>query len=308
MTEDWPNIALRLADYADLMILFGVALFATYALGPRDQTTWIGRRYLAVASSAAAIGVVLSVLGLVAMAMQMTGSTDSSAITSHVLQMIVTRTGAGIAWAVRMIALIACLVAVPVLGDRPAARVLVLAVGGAVSLASLAWTGHGAMDDGVRGYLHLLSDVLHLIAAGAWVGALVAFVILSVGPEHPGFSAVETLNRTASGFARIGTAIVGTLVVTGAINYVLIVGPTVNGLVSTQYGRLLGTKLVLFVGMLGLASANRYVLSPRLEAALSAGEHGQAARMMRGSLWTEASLSLFVLALVAWLGILAPDA
>lgn len=163
------------------------------------------------------------------------------------------------------------------------------------------------MDNGPSGYVHLISDVLHLIAAGAWIGALVAFVLLSIGPEHPGASAVETLNRTASGFARIGSTIVGTLIVTGAINYVLILGPTLHGLVSTRYGRLLGTKLVLFVGMLALAAANRYVLSPRLEAAIAVGEHGQAARMMRRSLWTEASLALFVLGLVAWLGTLDPD-
>ena len=308
MAGDWPNIALRFADYAVLMILFGVPLFATYALGPRDHTSWIGRRYAALGSVAAAIGIVLSLYGLVAMAMQMTGSDDYSTVTSHVLAMILTHTGAGIAWAVRMVALAACLAAAVGLRRRPAARLAILACCGAVSLASLAWTGHGAMDDGARGYVHLISDVLHLIAAGAWVGALFAFVLLSIGPEHPDASAVETLNRTASGFARIGTAIVGTLVVTGAINYVLILGPTLHGLVSTEYGRLLGAKLALFVGMLGLAAANRYVLSPRLEAALSAGEYGHATRMMRRSLWTEASLALLVLALVAWLGILTPDA
>jgi putative copper export protein len=35
---------------------------------------------------------------------------------------------------------------------------------------------------------------------------------------------------------------------------------------------------------------------------------GRAARMLRRSLWTEAGLAFIVLALVAWLGLLAPDA
>ena len=305
---EWPDTALRFADYLALMVLFGVPLFATYALGSGETTSRVGARCAAVAAVAAGAAAVLSLLGLAAMAMQMTGESDPAAITSHVLEMIVTRTGAGIAWVVRTIALAMCLVAVPVLRRRPAARLVVLACGGAVALASLAWTGHGAMDEGGRGYLHLLSDVLHLVAAGAWVGALVAFVMLSVGPGRADGRSVETLNRTASGFAGIGTTIVITLVVTGAINYILIVGPTLRGLVATVYGRLLGAKLVLFAGMLVLAAANRYVLSPRLEASLRVANFGRAARMLRRSLWTEAGLALIVLGVVAWLGLLAPDA
>lgn len=306
--DDWTDIALRCADYLALMVLFGVPLFATYALGGAERTSRVGARCAALAAAAAGTAAVLSLFGLAAMAMKMTGESDPSAITSHVLQMIVTRTGAGIAWVVRMIALAMCLVAVPVLRRRPAARLVALACGGAVALASLAWTGHGAMDEGGRGYLHLLSDVLHLVAAGAWVGALVAFVVLSIEPERADGRSVEALNRTASGFAGIGTAIVATLVVTGTINYVLIVGPTLRGLVTTAYGGLLGAKLVLFAGMLALAAANRYVLSPRLEAALGVANFGRAARMLRRSLWTEAGLALLVIGLVAWLGLLAPDA
>ncbi|STT05565.1 copper resistant protein PcoD [Klebsiella pneumoniae] len=34
------------------------------------------------------------------------------------------------------------------------------------------------MHDGLHYYLHLLSDLTHLGAAGAWTGALVAFAIL----------------------------------------------------------------------------------------------------------------------------------
>ena len=305
---EWPDIALRFADYLALMVLFGVPLFATYALGSGEERSQVGARCAALAAVAAGAAAVLSLFGLAAMAMQMTGESDPSAITSHVLEMIVTRTGAGIAWVVRMIALAMCLVAMPALRSRPATRLPALTCGGAVALASLAWTGHGAMDEGGRGYLHLLSDVLHLLAAGAWVGALVAFVMLSFERERADGRSVETLNRTASGFAEIGTTIVATLVVTGAINYVLIVGPTIDALVTTVYGRLLGAKLVLFGGMLGLAAANRYALSPRLEAALRVANFGRAARMLRRSLWTEAGLALLVLGLVAWLGLLAPDA
>src|SRR3546814_11541676 len=40
----------------------------------------------------------------------------------------------------------------------PTASLLVVTVSGAVALGTLAWTGHGAMDEGDRRYWHLLRD------------------------------------------------------------------------------------------------------------------------------------------------------
>src|SRR4051795_13262651 len=47
-------------------------------------------------------------------------------------------------------------------------------------VASLAWAGHAAAnaDSDAKGLFHLISDVLHLVAAAAWVGALVPFALL----------------------------------------------------------------------------------------------------------------------------------
>ncbi|MEE3528749.1 CopD family protein, partial [Pseudomonas aeruginosa] len=73
---------------------------------------------------------------------------------------------------------------------------------------------------------------------------------------------VAVLSRTSNGFARIGTAIVAALVVSGILNYLLIAGPSFGPLISTLYGRLLMVKLLLFAGMLALVAANRYRLSP----------------------------------------------
>jgi len=117
---------------------------------------------------------------------------------------------------------------------------------------------------------------------------------------------VAVLSRTSNGFARIGTAIVAALVVSGILNYLLIAGPSFDPLISTLYGRLLMVKLLLFAGMLALAAANRYRLSPSLEAALKAGNRAQAVIKLRQSLFTEATLAVLVLASVAWLGILSP--
>jgi putative copper resistance protein D len=89
-------------------------------------------------------------------------------------------------------------------------------------------------------------------------------------------------------------------------NYWLIVGPTLDGLFSSLYGRLLLLKLALFGAMLGLAAANRYRLSPQLETALDVGDHSDAVIALRRSLCMEAGLAVVILAAVAWLGVLSP--
>jgi len=104
----------------------------------------------------------------------------------------------------------------------------------------------------------------------------------------------------------MGTVIVGSLLITGALNYWLIVGPTVTGLFSTPYGQLLIAKLVLFGMMLALAAANRYRLSPILERAHVFGEHQEAVEALRRSLFFETACACLILALVAWLGTLGP--
>ncbi|MEH6299152.1 copper resistance protein CopD, partial [Salmonella enterica subsp. enterica serovar Typhimurium] len=86
------------------------------------------------------------------------------------------------------------------------------------------------MDDGARGYLHLVFDIAHVLAAGAWVGAWAAFVLLASTRQGASSEAVEILSHTSNGFARLGTLIVATLLATGTFNYLLIVGPTINGL------------------------------------------------------------------------------
>nr|QQZ51066.1 hypothetical protein JKL49_07825 [Phenylobacterium glaciei] len=55
---------------------------------------------------------------------------------------------------------------------------------GAVISASFAWMGHGAATEGALGLLHLSADILHTLAAGAWIGALVAFFLL-LRPRAP---------------------------------------------------------------------------------------------------------------------------
>ncbi|AXV98166.1 copper resistance protein CopD (plasmid) [Ralstonia solanacearum] len=306
MADDGLNVALRFALYLDLMLVFGVALFGLRALRPEERASAIARRYVRVVAVSVAVGIVLSLWSAVVMAKAMTGAAEYAELTGHVFGMILGATAFGLAWAVRMAALVACLPAALALRRCPTARFAVLAALGATALATLTWAGHGAMDQGARGVLHAATDIAHLLAAGAWVGALVAFVLLASAGQMRAPGAAAGLSGVSSGFAGLGTLIVATLAVTGAANYLLIVGPPVEGLFTTVYGGLLLAKLAVFALMLGLAAANRFRLSPRLAAAVRSGDPAGAVSALRASLIAEACLGGLILGLVAWLGVLSP--
>jgi len=312
MPEDWLSVALHFALHLDLMVLFGVPLFSLYALGPASRSSALSRLYDGAAGASVVAGLVLSMWDIVAMAESMTGATGYTQLTAHIFSMVLTGTAVGSAWMVRVAVLAACLVIVMAWRQHPTRLRIGLALLGAIALATLAWAGHGAMDDGLRGTLHLAADIAHLLAAGMWVGALVAFVLLSSARQVSSAETVRTLSRAASGFAPIGTCIVGMLIATGVINYLFVVGLTIDTLFTTPYGWLLLGKLTLFALMLGLAAGNRYRLSPRLAAAVSAGDAGDAGdyagavKALRNSLRAEACAATLILALVAWLGTLSP--
>ena len=94
----------------------------------------------------------------------------------------------------------------------------IVALCSAVALATLAWTGHGAMDEAVMGWVHLIVDILHLIASGAWVGALLGLLLLVSRPAARVDAAhLGLTHRALHGFGAIGTVVVGTILVTGLV-------------------------------------------------------------------------------------------
>ncbi|SCK20457.1 putative copper resistance protein D [Variovorax sp. HW608] len=307
MGDDWQAIAVRFGLYLDLMLLFGVPLFGLYAFRRHERALFARRPLGGLLAATGIFGVALSVLGMAVMAKSMSGAEDYASVERHVYEMVVMQTDVGISWLVRMGALALAICAAVFLGRWPTFRLSAIAVPGAVALASLAWTGHGAMDDGAKGLLHLSADILHLLAGAAWVGALVMFVLLSVRASFAAADRAELLSRMLGAFANIGTVIVVTLVITGASNYWLISEGALRALVSTDYGVLMLVKLSLFVLMLGLAAAHRYLLSPRLVGALRHGSASEALAALRRSLAVEFTAATGILMLVAWLGTLSPS-
>lgn len=286
---DLINIVLRFALYVDLLLVFGLALFALYSADALLRCRPLLR-------GMALIGALLSVAGLVLMTRAMSGETALAALWPH-LQMMLLETDVGLAWAVRMIALIVVLIS-------PGAWLA--SVAGAIALASLAWSGHGAMDEGTLRFWHFLSDILHLLAAGAWLGAMLALVLMARGPLDA--ARIRSLAFAVRRFEWIGAVIVLTLSITGVVNYLFIVGPRLGEVLLGTYGVLLAIKVLLFAGMLVLAALNRFHLGPALAQALRNGHSVIAANALRRSVVVELAIALLIVALVAWLGTLSPEA
>lgn len=280
------NILLRLALYVDLLLLFGLALFGLYSV---DAVL----RFRPMLRGMALIGALLSVAGLVLMTRAMSGETEFAALWPH-LQMMVLETDVGLAWTLRMIALIAVVI-------WPGLWLASMA--GALALASLAWSGHGAMDNA----WHLLSDILHLLAAGAWLGAMLALILMARLDALCSEARIRSLADSVKRFEGLGAAIVLILSVTGVANYLFIVGPTLGEILLGSYGILLSIKVALFGGMLVLAALNRFHLGPLLEQSLRAGQHLVAANALRRSVALELVIALLIVGLVAWLGTLSPE-
>ena len=303
---DWASIALRFGLYMDVMLLFGVALFGLYSLKGRERVSDAVLPFRSMLVGTSALGVLVSVVSMVMMASIMSGESNFDELRPHI-EMMVFETDVGIAWIVRIIALVAGGLAVIPNQRAPGCSLVVASIAGGIALASLAWNGHGAMDEGGRRFFHFATDILHLLAAGAWFGALVAFTLMAKLDRLQTEERIRLLARAVTRFESVGALIVVVITVTGVVNYLFIVGPKLDDVVLTAYGTLLIIKVVLFTGMLMLAALNRFRLGPLLERSLRTGEYRMAANALRRSVLVELSTAILIVGLVAWLGTLSPE-
>ena len=297
-------IAVRFTLYGVLGSLFGLSAFALYGmLGGERGGALALRPWLALLAVA---GLALSAVQLALLAASMM-ETASWPVDHEAVGMLLSGSATGTAWKARMAALLVAGLAAMVSSSR-AAWLGVIAVVAGVALSTLAWTGHGAASEGAPGWAHLAANVLHLLASGAWVGALLGLVLLVTRPAARVDAAHLTLTQRAlHGFGLVGTVVVGAIVVSGLVNSWMLVGAgNVPDLGTTLYGQLLIAKLVLFAAMLGFASLNRFRLTPAIERSIAAADNARALGALRLSLAIETTCAVVILGLVGWLGMLEP--
>jgi putative copper resistance protein D len=245
-------------------------------------------------------GLVMAVISgavwLMLQAASMSGLPLDEALTTNVLSTVVTETQFGKVTAFRA-CIAVCLVIFLVCDRAEIARWFALAASIAFA-AALASTGHAASTFGMVGYLHLAADALHVLAATAWIGSLLPLILFLATVHHSGS---PSLARDVVGrFSMMGIICVATLMLTGLINTLILVG-SARGLIATEYGQLLLIKLAVFAFMLALAVVNRLWLTPRL----GKPGNGTRATLTRNST-IELVLGLVIFAIVGLLGTLHP--
>ncbi|ATQ43852.1 copper homeostasis membrane protein CopD [Caulobacter mirabilis] len=297
MSPEAAVIPLRLLQYLGGAVLLGLPLFMLFSgASARWAVRWI--------AVSAGLTLASGAFALIAQTALMAGSW-SAGLTGEALGFVAGGTGLGRAGVVRMAAA-ALALAVLALAPR---RWGVLAGLGGVVCAGFAWMGHGAATEGPGGGVHLASDILHSLAAAVWIGALVGFLglLYTTRPDNDD-ARLAMLHRALERFSGVGTAAVAVIVGTGLVNGLFLVGlDRLPGLWTTPYGGLLLAKLALFAAMLALAAKNRFTLTPALGAALEGGvSPAPVLDRLKSSLWLETGAAVAVLALVAWLGTLAP--
>jgi putative copper resistance protein D len=299
-------IVSRLLQFAAVIVVFGCGAFRLYGLAFDTTTTsanalvafdaWFWRVTIVGALVALLSGLSL----LLAVTANMAGSA-TAALDPATISTVLFDTSFGRVWCWRLLFAFlligACLAP---LARRRMPAILVLSL---LLLVSLGWVGHAVEGQGVTSLVHQFNQMVHLLAAGLWLGGLVPLTWLLARARSPSGAAwISVARDVVPRFSQMGYAAVALLAATGAINTLLLVG-SVEALAGTPYGRLLSLKILLFSVMVVLALINRFRLLPRLRREPpSSAPIGALAR----SVLFEQALGFAVLAVVSVLGTWPP--
>ena len=289
-------VVVRWAWFASLLGMIGVVAFR-YGVLPRMGRDPAHLQVAARAEAAAwfvALGAAALSTGSLFMRLWLQASAlGGDAWSGERLDLLLTRTGWGLAWVLQAIATLAFVLGLFV-ARAPHGRGAgwMGAAAAAVLLSAVpALSGHAASVERLSG-VAIASDTLHVLGAGVWMGTLLAVLAvgipaaLTAGPGAGG--AVLAMVRAFSPMALAAGAVVG---LTGVVNTVFQLG-ALPDLWTTGYGRALLIKLVLLGGVGALGLYNWRVVLPRL-----GSEAG--ARHLRRSARAELGLGIVVLLVTA---------
>ena len=177
-----------------------------------------------------------------------------------------------------------------------------------IELVSLAWAGHAAASSGPFGIVHLLGDALHLFTSAFWPGALVplaAFLFLLLKSSQ--VEAIGLVPPVVRRFSASSLIAVAGMALTGLLNSIFMVG-SFRALLTSAYGQILVSKLILFFAMVGFGAWNLFLLKPRIAVELptvNLAQNSAVHLLLRNVLW-EIGLGTLVILIVGLLGITPP--
>ncbi|MBS0251413.1 MAG: copper homeostasis membrane protein CopD [Proteobacteria bacterium] len=288
-------IAWRVVHYLATIEAAGVVFFSAFVL-PDYVSRQLSQALRLMFWASLAVAFVSGVGWFLALAAAIDGETMATTLSDGTAAALVSGTQFGRVWIVRAMAgaaLAACAVA-----TGPAAKIMAVAAA-AIFVGGLAFAGHAAGGADWKGNIHLVADILHVLAATLWLGGLLPYAIcLGLAAEPDGFQSAACLRQVTRRYSNMAMVAVVAIVSTGIINtFNLVAG--LRLLAFTDYGRLLLLKLAVFLAMLALAAANRFVFAPRIwqQSAISA---------IRRNTMIEVGLGLAIIAIVSVLGTMAP--
>lgn len=313
-------IVLRALQFAATVSAAGVVFFRAFVAEPAFRATAEGAVEMAAVPMLrsqfamilwTSLGFVIATsLGWLAVETAQMNDVSLSALSGSAAWTVLSDTNFGSVWLARL--LIMALFAAAWLREArqpielPRSNALSIALAAALS-GSLAFAGHAAAGEGTEGSVHLVSDILHLLGAAAWLGALLPLAALLGAAWRKGEPGLAMARTATLRFSTLGIASVGALLATGIINSWVLVG-SVSALFETDYGRLLLLKIALFLAMLSIAAINRTRLTPRLAQMNDVSVARGAMRQLRINCMIETALGAIILIVVGALGTLPPGA
>jgi copper transport protein len=178
--------------------------------------------------------------------------TVRDALELAVMSSVVTGTRFGTLWLIRMLLWLLMGALLWIAQTRAAFAWAALTCGVAILLLVSLFSHAAAVQDALPS---VVSDWVHLLMTALWVGGLVQFLVVIQPLRRTVIPAAPLMGRLAGGFSNYARIAVVGLIVTGLYALWLHVG-SLEGLLTTLYGRLLVLKLLLAALLLAVAAVN----------------------------------------------------
>lgn len=292
--DSWPYAVIRLLTYAAILVVVGAVIFSLVVVpATRHRVPDLGAdfvvdsRHRAARAGLIATGVLglLVIARLIAQSYAVRGAFPDAGFLSAI---------SGTPWGWGLMLAAASVMALLVALARSRRAVWSLAAIGILGIAlATALSGH-AVASGEWTIVAVVSDTVHVLSAGGWLGALLFVVAAGV----PATARLEPLGRglavrgMVDAFSPMALTLAGALAVTGVIAAVLRIGSW-SAITGSEYGRVFlwklgGVVLVLLVGAYNWR---------RMRPAIDADRVGT----LRRTASAELALGFVVLILTAWL-------
>lgn len=163
-----------------------------------------------------------------------------------------------------------------------------------VLLITSTFSGHATVAS--PKWLAVGNDILHMIAASVWFAGIIGISVALpdgwTGAREP--DRLRLLARSVTRFSNVAFVSISIVALTGTLNSFLHVG-ALNDLIDTNYGRAIGGKILLFIGILALGGINHYFVRHRLERAAEEGTDTPARKLFRRTIAVELAIAVSIM-------------